>query len=139
MTFMFEVYYKPPVDPAREEELNQQVSGFGGRLDLREVPDPSENMGICLTYEFEGIEQPSKLPRFSGVGTNTWRAPLRMDREDASPTRLHGVIKGRRNGRSSTVIPLGVGASSFPGLLPIRSGGLCLNYLLPHCGNRLQG
>jgi len=64
MTFMFEVYYKPPVDPAREEVLTQQVSGFGGLLDFREVPEPHENLGICLTYEFEGLEQAEQAASF---------------------------------------------------------------------------
>ncbi|MEX0716687.1 MAG: hypothetical protein WD066_08875 [Planctomycetaceae bacterium] len=56
MTFMFEVYYKPPPDPARESALTQRVAAFGGHLDCREVPDDREIGGICLTYEFDDEE-----------------------------------------------------------------------------------
>ncbi len=36
MAFMFEVYYKPPTDPAKELALTQRVAALGGRLDFRE-------------------------------------------------------------------------------------------------------
>jgi hypothetical protein len=55
MSYMFEVYYKPPVDPAREDALGEQVARLGGRLDGREAP--TETAGVCLTFEFDGIEQ----------------------------------------------------------------------------------
>jgi hypothetical protein len=64
MSFMFEVYSKPPVDQAREEALNEQVSRLGGRLDFREVPESYENMGICLTYEFRDLEQAEEAAEF---------------------------------------------------------------------------
>jgi len=64
MSFMFEVYYKPPVDEAREEALQQQVTKFGGQLDFREVPEPHENMGICLTYEFSELAQAEEAAEF---------------------------------------------------------------------------
>lgn len=64
MSFMFEVYYLPPVDPAREEALHGQVARFGGRLDFREVPEPHENLGICLTYEFQELAQAEEAAEF---------------------------------------------------------------------------
>jgi hypothetical protein len=42
MSYMFEVYYRPPADPAREAALAECVSSHGGRLDYREVPDGNE-------------------------------------------------------------------------------------------------
>jgi len=51
MSYMFEVYYRPPVDPVREAALAERVSKMGGRLDCRE--DPTEHTGACLTFEFD--------------------------------------------------------------------------------------
>lgn len=56
MSFMFEVYYKPPTDAGKETNLLQQVSALGGRLDFREEPDEREGGGICLTFEFDDWE-----------------------------------------------------------------------------------
>jgi hypothetical protein len=55
MAFLFEVYYKPPADPAKEAALTGRVTAFGGRLDYRE--DAEESSGVCLTYEFEELEK----------------------------------------------------------------------------------
>ena len=52
MSFMFEVYYRPPEDPAREERLCAAVTAQGGRLDFRESPS-HEGGPICLTFEFD--------------------------------------------------------------------------------------
>ncbi|MGP0069603.1 MAG: hypothetical protein ACLQGP_39135 [Isosphaeraceae bacterium] len=57
MTYMFEVYYRPPEDPKREESLAERVSHLGGRLDYREVPIEGLPGGICLTFEFQEIER----------------------------------------------------------------------------------
>jgi hypothetical protein len=51
MSFMFEVYYKPPADRAKETVLTDRVTALGGRLDYRE--DATEVTGICLTFEFD--------------------------------------------------------------------------------------
>jgi hypothetical protein len=53
MSFMFEVYYRPPADPRKEEALTTRVSSLGGHLDYREAPDEDGRGGICLTYEFD--------------------------------------------------------------------------------------
>ena len=55
MSYMFEVYYKPPPDPKKEAALSEAVNKFAGRLTYREEPD---GMGsICLTYEFDDLDQ----------------------------------------------------------------------------------
>lgn len=51
MAYMFEVYYEPSANPAREAAVTSRVAGLGGRLDYRE--DATEHTGICLTYEFD--------------------------------------------------------------------------------------
>lgn len=53
MSFMFEVYYRPPPDQHREAVLTAQVTPFGGRLTYREVPGNGGTGGVCLTYEFD--------------------------------------------------------------------------------------
>jgi len=55
---MFEIYYKPPTNPAKESALTERVAALGGRLDFREEAD--ENVGICLTYEFADWESAAK-------------------------------------------------------------------------------
>jgi hypothetical protein len=52
VTWMFEVYYLPPPDPAREERLADAVARYGGRLDFREAPEVDSSHNVCLTYEF---------------------------------------------------------------------------------------
>ena len=58
MSFMFEVYYKPPADPAKEAALTDRVTALGGRLDYRE--EATELTGIILTYEFDGWDSAQK-------------------------------------------------------------------------------
>jgi hypothetical protein len=58
MSFMFEVIYKPPVNPAKEAAVTDRVATFGGRLDFRE--DADEHGGVCLTYEFDEFEKATK-------------------------------------------------------------------------------
>src|SRR3954469_16531344 len=53
MSYMFEVYYRPPANPAKEAALAERVSSFGGRLDYHEAPGAGEPGGVCLTFEFE--------------------------------------------------------------------------------------
>ena len=57
MSYMFEVHYRPPADPARETTLAQRVARLGGRLDYREVPADGLPGGVCLTFEFDDIER----------------------------------------------------------------------------------
>jgi hypothetical protein len=56
MSFMFEVYYKPPPDPAREAALTERVTTLGGRFDCREDANRNGLSGICLTYEFDRLD-----------------------------------------------------------------------------------
>ncbi len=58
MSYMFEVYYKPPANPTKEGAVTSRVTAFGGRLDYRE--DATEHGGICLTYEFEDREKATR-------------------------------------------------------------------------------
>lgn len=55
MSYMFEVYYKPPANPVKEAALTNSVAGLGGRLDYRE--DATEHTGVCLTFEFDDREK----------------------------------------------------------------------------------
>jgi hypothetical protein len=57
MSFMFEVYYRPPEDPQKEAALTAQVSSLGGRLSYREPPGENGRGGVCLTYEFDDHDQ----------------------------------------------------------------------------------
>jgi hypothetical protein len=54
MSYMFEVYYRPPADRARESTRTARVEREGGRLQFRE--DDAESGPICLTYEFDDFE-----------------------------------------------------------------------------------
>jgi hypothetical protein len=55
MSFMFEIYYRAPVDPKREAALSAQASRFGGHLDYREEPQGPGEGAVCLTYEFDDL------------------------------------------------------------------------------------
>jgi len=60
MSFMFEVYYKPPADPKKEATVTNRVGSLGGRLDYREDPDEQGLTGVCLTYEFDDFDAAAK-------------------------------------------------------------------------------
>ncbi len=53
MSFMFEVYYRPPADPRKEVALTTRVSSYGGHLSYREAPENGGGGSVCLTYEFD--------------------------------------------------------------------------------------
>jgi hypothetical protein len=55
MSWMFEVYYKSPVDLAREETISRAVSSHGGELTLRELPND-------VTPVLEGVEAETSQP-----------------------------------------------------------------------------
>ena len=55
MSYIFEVYYKPPINPSKETSLTSRITVFGGRLDYRE--DATVHTGVCLTYEFDSREK----------------------------------------------------------------------------------
>ena len=57
MSYMFEVYYRPPADAAKEAALTERVSRLGGRLDYREAPDEGKPSSVCLTFEFNDIDR----------------------------------------------------------------------------------
>jgi hypothetical protein len=57
MSYMFEVYYKPPRDSRKEAALTQRVSALGGRLDYWEEITSNGNHSICLTYDFDELER----------------------------------------------------------------------------------
>jgi hypothetical protein len=56
MSFMFEVYYKPPLNPTKEAAFTDRVTALGGRLDYREDANGNGLSGICLTYEFDNLD-----------------------------------------------------------------------------------
>ena len=51
MSYMFEVYYRPPADSTREAALAERVSRLGGRLDYREALAEGLPGGVGLTVE----------------------------------------------------------------------------------------
>jgi hypothetical protein len=57
VTHIFEVYYKPPADPKKEAAILERVAKLGGRLDYREEPQDNAAASVCLTYEFDRLEQ----------------------------------------------------------------------------------
>ncbi|MBI4531186.1 MAG: hypothetical protein HY709_06645 [Candidatus Latescibacteria bacterium] len=57
MSYMFEVYYKVPPDMKKEAALTDQVLSLGGRLSYRENPEANSRGSVCLTYEFDNLEQ----------------------------------------------------------------------------------
>jgi hypothetical protein len=60
MSFMFEVFYKPPANPVKESAVTNRVKALGGRLDYREDPGENGLEGVCLTYEFNDLELATK-------------------------------------------------------------------------------
>ena len=60
MSYMFEVYYKPPANPVKEAAVTNRVTSLGGRLDYREGAEEHGLGGICLTYEFDDFEHAAK-------------------------------------------------------------------------------
>jgi hypothetical protein len=60
MSYMFEVYYPPPADPAKEEAVTKRVAALGGRLDFREDAGDPGRCGICLTYDFDSFDAAAK-------------------------------------------------------------------------------
>ena len=60
MSYMFEVYYKSPIDAKKEEEITKTVASFGGSLDFRETSAETGSGGVCLTYEFDEVELAQK-------------------------------------------------------------------------------
>lgn len=60
MSFMFEVYYKPPTNSLKEAAITDRMAALGGRLDFREDADERGQEGVCLTYEFEELELAAK-------------------------------------------------------------------------------
>ncbi len=55
MSFMFEVYYKPPANPAKETAVADHVASLGGRLVFHEEGVVDGLDGVCLTYEFDDL------------------------------------------------------------------------------------
>lgn len=53
MSVMFEVYYKAPIDSAREDTIKRAVAAFRGKLNFREEPSGDASQAICLTFEFD--------------------------------------------------------------------------------------
>ena len=63
MSYMLEVYYKAPANPAKEAAITRRIASLGGRLDYRE--DATEHTGICLAYE---LDDPEKAMKAAVVG-----------------------------------------------------------------------
>ncbi len=60
MSYMFEVYYKSPIDLKKEEEITGAVASLGGSLDCRETLIETGTDAVCLTYEFDEMELAQK-------------------------------------------------------------------------------
>lgn len=63
MSFMFEVFYRPPGDPQKEAALTARVANLGGRLSYREAPEEVGRGSVCLTYEFDDCDQAAVAAR----------------------------------------------------------------------------
>jgi len=64
MSFMFEVYYREPTDPSREDRLSALLVPFGGRLTFREEPTAhSVSRAVVLTYEFDDLQSAEKAAK----------------------------------------------------------------------------
>jgi hypothetical protein len=57
MSWMLEVYYKPPANPEREASLKALMAEVGGWLDSRECPLDGHSASVCLTFEFDDRRQ----------------------------------------------------------------------------------
>jgi hypothetical protein len=65
MSYMFEVYYKGPVDQLRELKITNEVRRCSGRLTYREEPDVGgPSSAICLTFEFDELKSAEKASGF---------------------------------------------------------------------------
>ena len=85
MSFMFEVYYKPPVNALKEAALTDRVAHLGGRLDFREEPDGPASGGVCLTYEFDDLESATKARLPSGEKASACGPEATSPRAPPSP------------------------------------------------------
>jgi len=56
-TWMFEVYYLLPANAEHEAMLEAKVVEFDGRLEYREENVSSSRNNVCLTFEFDTLEQ----------------------------------------------------------------------------------
>ena len=82
MSFMFEVYYRPPADSKRESELNSCVAKLGGRLDFREESAMDQGAGsICLTFEFDRLDQAEAAAKTLHERGEHVEGPQEYDRE----------------------------------------------------------
>lgn len=53
MSFMFEVFYKAPVDDAREQKIAAEIAQWKGKLIYREEPESGgATSAVCLTFVF---------------------------------------------------------------------------------------
>jgi hypothetical protein len=53
VTWIFEVYYDPPSDPAREERIARVAARYGGQLVFRDAPEGDDSPNAYLTYWFK--------------------------------------------------------------------------------------
>jgi hypothetical protein len=63
MSYLLEVYYRPPADAQKEEALTSRLLAMGGRLTYREAPKVGASRGICLSYEFAQRDQAAAAAR----------------------------------------------------------------------------
>ena len=72
MSYIIEVYYGKPADPAREAGFAEIAISCGGRLDFRDdttTVDPAIYSAICLAFDFDTLAQAqSAAERFRAVG-----------------------------------------------------------------------
>ena len=63
MTWMYEVFYLPPTDAARDERLTSVVARHGGRVVFREAPEVDGSRNVCLTCEFAELDRAEAAAR----------------------------------------------------------------------------
>jgi hypothetical protein len=79
---MFEVYYFARADASKDAALTRRVENLGGHLSYREDSEEKGLESVCLTFEFERLDQAdaaAELLRISGeyVGGPADYAPER--------------------------------------------------------------
>jgi hypothetical protein len=54
---MFEVFYSLPPNKSKEGAVAETVASFGGRLGYRESINGDKTAAVCLSFEFDNLEQ----------------------------------------------------------------------------------
>jgi hypothetical protein len=93
MSYMFEVYYKAPPNARREAALTDRVLSLGGCLSYREETDETGAANVCLTYEFDSLEQAEMAATFLREQGEYVEGPVEYGPVMAPDIRYDGKVK----------------------------------------------